>query len=251
MQRIRDFFKEDRYRQKLASAGKTVELKKTYERKLKQNINTEDFWDERISCDNDIKHKGPMTQDRIKSAVNFLDANRGKLLDIGIGYGFFEILVSKKRPNISLHGIDISGKALKKIGNLVSGVYKKGSILKIPFKKNTFDMVVALEVLEHIDAGDTFKAYKEIKRVLKDGGQFIISVPVFEKYTQEFNPNRHMRAYTPNLFLTELNIAGFKIEKIKELYAFSKFYFLKNLLRKYFLKNRWKPNVILVCCKNP
>jgi hypothetical protein len=86
---------------------------------------------------------------------------------------------------------------------------------------------------------------------LKGRGQFIISVPVFEKYTLEFNPNRHMRAYTPELFLAELNIAGFKIEKVKELYAFSRFYLLKNLARKYFLKNRWKPNVILACCKNP
>jgi tRNA G46 methylase TrmB len=56
-----------------------------------------------------------MTLDRIKSAVNFLDANKGKLLDVGVGYGFFEILVSKKKPNISLYGIDISGKGLKKL----------------------------------------------------------------------------------------------------------------------------------------
>jgi len=46
----------------------------------------------------------------------------------------------------------------------------------LPFLENTFDVVVCTQVLEHIK-GD-LKALKEIGRVLKSGGKFILAVPV-------------------------------------------------------------------------
>jgi hypothetical protein len=58
-----------------------------------------------------------------------------------------------------------------------------------------------------------------------------------------------MRAYTPKLFLAELKLMEFKIEKSKKFYAFKDLYLIKNLLRKI-LKTKWKPNVILVSALN-
>lgn len=55
-----------------------------------------------------------------------------------------------------------------------------GSITKIPFDKDTFDFVVASEVLEHLGDEDRRAAISEIVRVLKDGGWFLGTVPYDE-----------------------------------------------------------------------
>ena len=242
------FFKQDEIRDSLVKEGKLIKLKKTYNNSMdEKNLNTGRFCDEYIDVKDSFKHQGPMTKDRLNSAVKFIGLKSGKLLDIGLGHGFFEMLLIKENSSLQLHGIDISSKAISKIKKSSKGIFKKGTLLKIPFPKDTFDIVVALEVIEHIPANNTFLAYKEIKRVLKNGGQFIVSIPVHENYTSSFNPNRHMRSYTPRLFLAELKLANFKVEKFKKFYAFTKCYKFKNFLRHIF-RNKWKPNVILAKC---
>ena len=46
---------------------------------------------------------------------------------------------------------------------------------KIPYKKNTFDLIFALDILEHIP--DANKALDELVRLLRSGGLLFISVP--------------------------------------------------------------------------
>lgn len=49
---------------------------------------------------------------------------------------------------------------------------------KLPFTDNTFDIVLMMQVMEHLGR-DPVWALKEIKRVLKPGGVFIMSTPNF------------------------------------------------------------------------
>jgi len=242
-----NYFKIDKKRNLLALQNKTVELKESYKTAKIENPNTSAFWNQHIDRASSFNFLDGMTKDRIKTAAKFVRRKSRKFLDIGLGYGFFEKEMKKKKRDIKFYGIDISKNAINTIKKSVKGIFKEGSILKIPFNKKSFDTVVALEVLEHIMANETFSAYKEIIRVLKKDGQFIASVPIYETYTPESNPNRHLRSYTPKLFIEELKLAGFKIVKIKKLYAFSKFYNLKNFL-KIILRKRWKPNIIIVDC---
>jgi len=72
-------------------------------------------------------------------------------------------------------------KALKKLdyttADLVSPIADvKMDIRDMPFKDNTFDVLMCNHVLEHID--DELKATKEIYRVLKPGGWAILQVPL-------------------------------------------------------------------------
>lgn len=95
----------------------------------------------------------------------------GKTLDIGCGQpcesmpdqAFLRFLNRKDAV-----GLDIKP---------VTGPYEfhQGDINKMPFADNTFDNVVAMEVLEHIH--DVPGALKEIHRVLKPGGVFVMSTP--------------------------------------------------------------------------
>lgn len=96
------------------------------------------------------------------------------LLDVGCGEGFLAEHIMKKRPEIKITGLDISQQALKKAKKRVSSVtFKKASILKLPFSDNSFDIVLCLEVLEHLK--DPLEAIKELSRVTKEC--CILSVP--------------------------------------------------------------------------
>ena len=53
--------------------------------------------------------------------------------------------------------------------------FKLGSITDIPHKNNQFDVVTAIVVIEHIN--NPMIAFKEIHRVLKDKGTFVMSTP--------------------------------------------------------------------------
>lgn len=242
MTTIDKLFSEDERRSELANRKEIKSLALTYKtHKRLKNLNTGEFWDKKF---NELATtRDFMSEDRISSAAEFIPKTTRKLLNIGVGKGQLEALI--KGETIKLHGIDIAKHTIKNIQNQIVGRFIPGSIYKIPFNKK-FDTVVALEVIEHLPAWKVFKAYSEIKRVLKQNGKVIFSVPVFEKYTSDFNPNAHLRRYTPELFKAELILAGFAIEREKKFFAFSNFYKVKTFIAKYILKNKWKPNVILV-----
>jgi SAM-dependent methyltransferase len=97
---------------------------------------------------------------------------RVKLLDAGSGVGQY-VYIAKKLGFDSI-GVDFSKKSVeiaKKLGNKV----RFGDMRKIPFKSNTFDVVVAGGSIEHFP--ETEEALKEINRVLKPSGLFLGNVP--------------------------------------------------------------------------
>lgn len=60
-------------------------------------------------------------------------------------------------------------------GERINGVYSE-DLQNLTFDDNSFDCLIALDVLEHIP--DIWKALSEIKRVLKKNGAAIITVPI-------------------------------------------------------------------------
>ncbi len=92
------------------------------------------------------------------------------IIDIGCGEGF--IVSCLNRTDIT--GIDISKKALNiaKRKNPTCN-FCTGSVYDLSFKKSSFDLVIATEILEHLENPD--KALQEIKRISK--GYCVFSVP--------------------------------------------------------------------------
>jgi SAM-dependent methyltransferase len=60
--------------------------------------------------------------------------------------------------------------------DLVGSVIEKGSRFRLPFKSRTFDIVLMTEVFEHLNFSPAF-IVNEIRRVLKDKGNFILTTP--------------------------------------------------------------------------
>ncbi len=86
----------------------------------------------------------------------------------------------------------------------------KGSILKLPFEDDSIECISSLCVIEHIGLGrygddiDSFgseKSVGELKRVVKENGYILFSVPVYKENKIFFNANRAFkRDYILKLF---------------------------------------------------
>lgn len=68
----------------------------------------------------------------------------------------------------------------------------------LPFSDNTFDLVIAIEVIEHIERyNDLVFLFNEIHRVLVNGGKFIFTTP---NGLHSFEHITHHRMFTANSF---------------------------------------------------
>lgn len=115
---------------------------------------------------------------RVKNALKYIKISAERTLDLGSGEGVWVLELSRR--SMDIFGIDISLDSLKNTKNILcsSGFQSKivqSDVQKLPFKKNSFDQVICLDVLEHVEAPD--KVFKEIYRCLKKKGQFVITIP--------------------------------------------------------------------------
>lgn len=71
----------------------------------------------------------------------------------------------------------------------------QGSITDLPFSNNSYDLVCAFDVIEHVE--DDAKAVEEMMRVCKPGGYIAITVPAYAFLWGEHDViNQHFRRYT-------------------------------------------------------
>ncbi len=134
-----------------------------------------------LVTDNYIKHttKNPVQRYLINNFFNTLlgevkRLNPQSILDVGCGEGFTLERFRKVGIGRKLVGIDFLENAIQ-IGRGLHPELKlqQATIYDIPFKANSFDLVICNEVLEHIDHPE--KALAELERVTKSN--CIISVP--------------------------------------------------------------------------
>jgi SAM-dependent methyltransferase len=113
-------------------------------------------------------------------------------LDVGCGLGKLTVGVAKHLPHGKIIGIDIWSKA-EIPGNCperaymnaeIEGVkdtieFKAGNVLSIPFPDNSFDVVTASSVINNLRGdADKISAFKEVFRVLRPGGRFLLLEPL-------------------------------------------------------------------------
>lgn len=247
-------------RAELAAAGKLKELRKLYSSKYPEikDENTSSFWNERYEQRTPLAEKDGMTRDRVRIAASFLPSSAMDILDIGMGDGWLEEeFESKDLPTryMNVFGNDISDVTIERLhlrfaDRFLSCAFTVESLYKMRYQKDMFDAVFLLEVLEHVPPSKTFKLLKDIHEFLKPDGCLILSVPTNEGLeSMSSNPNSHVRMYTVPLITTELKLAGFTVQQIKTIYAFSSYYRLKKLLMRVW-RNHWRPNnIIIQACK--
>lgn len=106
----------------------------------------------------------------LQNIVNFYRALWIKLLikprnclDVGCGTG--RLVAFLRKLGVEAYGTEISRYALEQAHPSVKPYLKEGSIVKIPYEDNQFDLVTTVDVLEHLERSQLKKAVDETVRV--------------------------------------------------------------------------------------
>ncbi|MFD2908593.1 class I SAM-dependent methyltransferase [Flavobacterium ardleyense] len=114
-----------------------------------------------------------------------------KILNVGCGPGRSSEYLSKFGKVTSIEYDEFCCEfASKKTGLEIIN----GSITELPFEDNSFDLVCAFDVVEHVE--DDQLAVKELKRVTKKGAFVLITVPAFmDLWSHHDVINHHFKRY--------------------------------------------------------
>lgn len=131
------------------------------------------------------------------------------IFDVGCGTGANLAAFSRYGKSF---GIDMATDAIKfcrsrGLNNLV-----QSKVESLAYPSDVFDVVTALDVLEHID--DDLAAMQELYRVCKPGGMLLVTVPAYGFLWSEHDEAlHHRRRYAAYELRNKLTLTGFNIER--------------------------------------
>lgn len=132
-----------------------------------------------------------------------------KILDLGCGTG--STLVKLKDWGWAV-GMDISSLALAYCQQHEVGPLVEAAAQEIPFHEGSFDLILALDILEHLD--DDLGALQEIFRALKPGGYVLVTVPAYNfLWSHHDELNLHRRRYILSQLRLRMEAAGFTVSR--------------------------------------
>lgn len=134
-------------------------------------------------------------------ALEFLDfGEKDQVLDIGCGGGATLRRMSKRVPKGHLTGVDYSGVSVKlssetNAEDLRSGKMEvlEASVEALPFEEETFDKIVTVESFYFWP--DPAKNLREVLRILKKGGIFLLVADIYQKEHMEEKTLENIRRY--------------------------------------------------------
>lgn len=184
----------------------------------------------KLTPTNFVKHtsKNPIQKFLIKKFYNSLFSlitplKPASILDAGCGEGFTMDKLTKFGVGKQIEGVEYSKGAISLGKKLFPNLtFREGSAYNLPYRDNTFDLVVCTEVLEHLD--NPTKVLREVMRVSKK--HILISVPnepffMLGNFIRGKNLSRlgndpgHINHWTIISFLDFLKKNGLKIRTIR------------------------------------
>ena len=134
-----------------------------------------------------------------------------QILDIGCGSGLMLNALDRVGET---YGMDVSDEAISFSKEIFNGRVEKGALPdQLPYEENYFDMITALDVIEHID--DDVDSIRAIRSLLVPGGMCVFTVPAYMfLWSPHDDINQHKRRYTLPELNEKLVLAGFNVEKI-------------------------------------
>lgn len=113
--------------------------------------------------------------ERLECAKSLVPMNAINILDVGCGEGYFLEKLAKERQ-VNAIGIDTSNKNITFARKLVPNAkFYVQNLFDLRFDKETFDCVVTLEVIDHLEAPQL--AIMKISQLLRHRGTIILSYP--------------------------------------------------------------------------
>ena len=133
-----------------------------------------------------------------------------RVLDVGCGAGNMMHHLARYG---TVKGVEIDPRPLKLAQQRGYDVKLADIGARIPFEDGQFDLVSALDVIEHTP--DDLAVLRECRRVLAPGGHLLVTVPAFMfLWSQNDVLNAHQRRYTAGELKRKIEAAGFRLERV-------------------------------------
>ncbi|MGH7508759.1 MAG: class I SAM-dependent methyltransferase [Gemmatimonadales bacterium] len=114
----------------------------------------------------------------VNALMEHLPAAEGRLcLEVGCGTGLTSHFL--RRRGGTWVSTDFERDHVRSARQLVGDRVLQTGVAELPFRSKSFDLVAAINFLEHIEDDETF--FKEMVRVLRPGGDFLFMAPKGEK----------------------------------------------------------------------
>lgn len=148
-----------------------------------------------------------------------------QVIDVGCGAGRHSFAAYRRGADViafdqdaeELRNVDVMLRAMHEVGEAPEAAVAQvviGDALALPYPHDSFDCVIASEILEHIPDDDA--AIAELVRVLKPGGTLAVTVPrwlperICWLLSDEYHANEggHIRIYRADELRSKITDAG-------------------------------------------
>lgn len=159
-----------------------------------------------------------------RTLSKFINRDAGRLLDIGCADGTTTNQIKTFLPNCEISGIDLYKRTIDFAKKKYKGIeFTVADAHRLPFKNGSFDVVTAIEILEHLERPED--ALGEIHRVLNKNGTLVVVQDTdsilfrlvwwfWNKSKGSVWQNSHISCVRPNGLVKMIKSAGFKVNKI-------------------------------------
>ena len=173
----------------------------------------------------------------VSSLLETETGSRGKsALEIGCGTGGNTAILKDYK---TAYALDFSAEALGLAKDFMELPLIQGTAEMLPFKDESLDLVLVMDVLEHL--ADDVGCVREVERVLENGGVLILTVPALMHLWSEADlANHHMRRYDRKGIESLAARGGFHVQRLSywNSFLFLPVLLLKMLKRKNVKKGR-------------
>jgi SAM-dependent methyltransferase len=147
-------------------------------------------------------------QSLVEKICTTLNKPNPRILDVGCGTGAnLKMLAAHGQAE----GVDISQQAVDFCRERGLESVKLGAAEDLPYENDSFELVTALDVIEHLD--DDVAGLREMRRVLRRDGRVLLFVPAFMfLWGVQDDVSNHRRRYTLPSLLKAVEAAGFSVE---------------------------------------
>lgn len=136
-------------------------------------------------------------------------ARDARVLDLGTSTGT-NLRLLKDLGYSNYLGVDYSQDALAYCRSKDLGTVLRGDVRALPFPDNSYDFVLATDIIEHIQEDNI--AVAEIRRVLRPRGRVLITVPAFQSlWGLQDDQAFHVRRYRKRPLLELVRESGLEV----------------------------------------
>lgn len=159
-----------------------------------------------------------------------------RILDIGCGDGSFSFYFAQKYPNIKIDSFDISKDKITKCQAILNELPLKNieffcKDLRETSFSNEYDLVLMIDVLEHIPITDSHLVIKKLREAIKPGGYLLLHLPIqepkrifnesfFKKTAVDVKATHKDNLWNTHNVVLLLTNNGFVLKKVRNTFGF-------------------------------